>query len=82
MYVVVCRFSIGHSKRRTPTLTLVAVQSTNIPPKEVVLYTKQTQTNTSGHERDGKFFFNVFVPLHLILKETYIFFFVILKWKP
>ncbi|KAI4460225.1 dynein intermediate chain [Holotrichia oblita] len=45
--------NIGHSKRRTPTLTLVAVQSTNIPPKEVVLYTKQTQTNTSGHERDG-----------------------------
>lgn len=48
-------FSINHSKKRTPTLTLVAVQSTNIPPKEVVLYTKQTQTNTSGHERDGKF---------------------------
>ncbi|KAK9737827.1 Cytoplasmic dynein 1 intermediate chain 2 [Popillia japonica] len=45
--------NIGHAKRRTPTLTLVAVQSTNIPPKEVVLYTKQTQTNTSGHERDA-----------------------------
>ncbi|CAH0553920.1 unnamed protein product [Brassicogethes aeneus] len=42
------------SKKRLPSLTVNAVQTTNIPPKEVVLYTKQTQTNTTGgHERDG-----------------------------
>ncbi|XP_018334900.1 cytoplasmic dynein 1 intermediate chain-like isoform X2 [Agrilus planipennis] len=39
-------------KRRVPQLCVVSVQSTNIPPKETVLYTKQTQTTTSGHERD------------------------------
>ncbi|CAH1112258.1 unnamed protein product [Psylliodes chrysocephalus] len=36
-------------KRKIPQLTVVPVQSTNIPPKEIVLYTKQTQTTTSGH---------------------------------
>ncbi|XP_063906445.1 cytoplasmic dynein 1 intermediate chain isoform X5 [Zophobas morio] len=45
--------SLTAIKKRTPTLSVVAVQSTNIPPKEMVLYTKQTQTTTSGHERDG-----------------------------
>ncbi|XP_031358112.1 cytoplasmic dynein 1 intermediate chain isoform X6 [Photinus pyralis] len=40
-------------KRKTPQLSVVAVQSTSIPPKETVSYTKQTQTTTSGHERDG-----------------------------
>lgn len=35
---------------------MVAVQATNIPPKETVLYTKQTQTTSTGGgpERDGK----------------------------
>jgi dynein intermediate chain len=46
--------NISATKKRTPTLSVVAVQSTNIPPKETVLYTKQTQTTTTGHERDGK----------------------------
>ncbi|XP_071055684.1 cytoplasmic dynein 1 intermediate chain isoform X5 [Onthophagus taurus] len=44
--------NVGH-KKRMPTLTLVPGQPTNIPPKEVVVYTKQTQTNVSGPERDG-----------------------------
>ncbi|CAH1154776.1 unnamed protein product [Phaedon cochleariae] len=37
-------------KKKVPQLTVVPVQSTNIPPKEVVLYTKQTQTTTTGHD--------------------------------
>jgi dynein intermediate chain len=46
--------NISATKKRTPTLSVVAVQSTNIPPKETVLYTKQTQTTTTGHERDDE----------------------------
>ncbi|XP_066993346.1 cytoplasmic dynein 1 intermediate chain isoform X8 [Anabrus simplex] len=41
------------SKRRNTQLSVVSVQSTNIPPREVETYAKQTQTATSGHERDG-----------------------------
>ncbi|XP_060527104.1 cytoplasmic dynein 1 intermediate chain-like isoform X6 [Cylas formicarius] len=41
-------------KKKIPQLSIVAVQSTNIPPKEIVTYTKQTQTTATGHElRDG-----------------------------
>ncbi|XP_040172117.1 cytoplasmic dynein 1 intermediate chain isoform X5 [Anopheles arabiensis] len=45
----------GVSYRKKPVnLCLVSVQATNIPPKETVVYSKQTQTNSSGgHERDG-----------------------------
>ncbi|XP_050067178.1 cytoplasmic dynein 1 intermediate chain isoform X4 [Anopheles maculipalpis] len=45
----------GTSYRKKPVnLCLVSVQATNIPPKETVVYSKQTQTNSSGgHERDG-----------------------------
>ncbi|XP_055682542.1 cytoplasmic dynein 1 intermediate chain isoform X1 [Lutzomyia longipalpis] len=45
----------GSLKNRKPVnLSVVAVQTTNIPPKETVVYTKQTQTNSSGgHERDA-----------------------------
>jgi len=35
-------------KRRKPQLSVVAVQTTNIPPKEAVTYTKNTQTLESG----------------------------------
>ncbi|XP_041769918.1 cytoplasmic dynein 1 intermediate chain isoform X1 [Anopheles merus] len=44
----------GASYRKKPVnLCLVSVQATNIPPKETVVYSKQTQTNSSGgHERD------------------------------
>ncbi|KAK4881119.1 hypothetical protein RN001_004438 [Aquatica leii] len=45
--------NIPVGKRKTPQLSVVVVQSTIIPPKETVLYTKQTQTTTSGHERDA-----------------------------
>ncbi|XP_035918819.1 cytoplasmic dynein 1 intermediate chain isoform X11 [Anopheles stephensi] len=45
----------GISYRKKPVnLCLVSVQATNIPPKETVVYSKQTQTNSSGgHERDA-----------------------------
>ncbi|XP_054285400.1 cytoplasmic dynein 1 intermediate chain-like isoform X4 [Macrosteles quadrilineatus] len=40
--------------RKKPQLSVVSVQCTSIPPKETVVYTKQTQTtNTTGTERDG-----------------------------
>ncbi|XP_055304232.1 cytoplasmic dynein 1 intermediate chain isoform X9 [Sitodiplosis mosellana] len=42
------------SKRSTTSLSVVAVQATEIPPKETVTYSKQTQTaNTGGVERDA-----------------------------
>lgn len=42
------------SKRSTTSLSVVSVQATDIPPKETVTYTKQTQTaSTGGVERDG-----------------------------
>lgn len=49
-------FSSSRSIRKKPiNLSLVSVQATNIPPKETVVYSKQTQTtSTGGHERDGK----------------------------
>ncbi|XP_074034803.1 cytoplasmic dynein 1 intermediate chain short wing isoform X15 [Leptinotarsa decemlineata] len=41
-------------RKKIPQLSVVPVQTTNIPPKEVVVYTKQTQTTTTGHDvRDG-----------------------------
>ncbi|PNF37523.1 Cytoplasmic dynein 1 intermediate chain [Cryptotermes secundus] len=43
------------NKRRASQLSVVSVQSTNIPPREMVTYAKQTQTVSSGHERDGYF---------------------------
>ncbi|CAD7089868.1 unnamed protein product [Hermetia illucens] len=40
-------------RRKPVNLSVVSVQTTNIPPKEQVTYSKQTQTNsTGGHERD------------------------------
>lgn len=44
------------SKRRGCHLSVVSVQSTNIPPREMVTYSKQTQTASSGHERDAHAF--------------------------
>ncbi|XP_074034815.1 cytoplasmic dynein 1 intermediate chain short wing isoform X27 [Leptinotarsa decemlineata] len=42
-------------RKKIPQLSVVPVQTTNIPPKEVVVYTKQTQTTTTGHDvRDGE----------------------------
>lgn len=45
----------AYSKRRSSQLSVVSVQSTNIPPRELVTYAKQTQTVSSGHERDGEY---------------------------
>ncbi|XP_020808266.1 cytoplasmic dynein 1 intermediate chain isoform X8 [Drosophila serrata] len=42
------------SKKQPLNLSVYNVQATNIPPKETLVYTKQTQTtSTGGHERDG-----------------------------
>lgn len=47
-------FSSRGSKRSVTSLSVVSVQATDIPPKETVTYTKQTQTaSTGGVERDG-----------------------------
>uniref|UniRef100_A0A1B0APR3 Uncharacterized protein n=1 Tax=Glossina palpalis gambiensis TaxID=67801 RepID=A0A1B0APR3_9MUSC len=44
-------YSIG---KKSLNLSVYNVQSTNIPPKEILTYSKQTQTNsTGGHERDA-----------------------------
>ncbi|XP_037028502.1 cytoplasmic dynein 1 intermediate chain isoform X5 [Bradysia coprophila] len=41
-------------RKKAVSLSMTTVQATNIPPKETVLYTKQTQTSsTGGVERDG-----------------------------
>ncbi|XP_017852702.1 cytoplasmic dynein 1 intermediate chain isoform X7 [Drosophila busckii] len=40
-------------------LSVYNVQATNIPPKETLVYTKQTQTtSTGGHERDDEYNLN------------------------
>lgn len=55
-FVISC-FSVTAVRKKVPQLSVVPVQTTNIPPKEVVVYTKQTQTTTTGHDvRDGKLF--------------------------
>uniref|UniRef100_A0A1I8P9S0 Uncharacterized protein n=1 Tax=Stomoxys calcitrans TaxID=35570 RepID=A0A1I8P9S0_STOCA len=45
----------GTSAGKKPlNLSVYSVQATNIPPKETLTYSKQTQTqSTGGHERDG-----------------------------
>ncbi|XP_065156919.1 cytoplasmic dynein 1 intermediate chain isoform X20 [Atheta coriaria] len=45
--------NVHTSKKKAPLLSVVSVQNVNIPPAEVVHYTKQTQTTASGHERDA-----------------------------
>ncbi|XP_023161925.1 cytoplasmic dynein 1 intermediate chain isoform X9 [Drosophila hydei] len=43
----------GAGKKQPLNLSVYNVQATNIPPKETLVYTKQTQTtSTGGHERD------------------------------
>lgn len=42
-------------QKKASSLSMTVVQATSIPPKETVVYTKQTQTSsTGGVERDGK----------------------------
>lgn len=44
----------GISVKKPLKLSVISVQTTNIPPKETLVYSKQTQTNMSGgHERDA-----------------------------
>lgn len=44
-------------KKQPLNLSVYNVQATNIPPKETLVYSKQTQTtNTGGHERDGGYY--------------------------
>lgn len=49
-------FSSTPRPKKPVNLCVVSVQATNIPPKETVTYTKQTQTSgsTGGLERDGE----------------------------
>ncbi|KAL0268608.1 UNVERIFIED_CONTAM: hypothetical protein PYX00_010474 [Menopon gallinae] len=45
--------SIGSKSGGPRQLSIVRCGETNIPAKELIVYTKQTQTTTAGHERDG-----------------------------
>ncbi|XP_032289285.1 cytoplasmic dynein 1 intermediate chain isoform X16 [Drosophila virilis] len=46
-------------KKQPLNLSVYNVQATNIPPKETLVYTKQTQTtSTGGHERDDEYNLN------------------------
>ncbi|XP_017141014.1 cytoplasmic dynein 1 intermediate chain isoform X14 [Drosophila miranda] len=46
-------------KKQPLNLSVYNVQATNIPPKETLVYTKQTQTTSSGgHERDDEYNLN------------------------
>ena len=69
---VFVRFSGG--RKKAVSLSVTTVQATNIPPKETVLYTKQTQTSsTGGVERDGRFrslFFTKTYPQSYMLHVT------------
>ncbi|XP_017481925.1 PREDICTED: cytoplasmic dynein 1 intermediate chain-like isoform X3 [Rhagoletis zephyria] len=45
---------VGGPKKQPLNLSVYNVQATNIPPKETLVYSKQTQTTSSGgHERDA-----------------------------
>ncbi|XP_044727285.1 cytoplasmic dynein 1 intermediate chain isoform X2 [Chrysoperla carnea] len=46
--------SSGSTTKRKPQLSVVAVQVTDIPPRDVVVYTKQTQTLHTGPDRDAE----------------------------
>ncbi|XP_034474936.1 cytoplasmic dynein 1 intermediate chain isoform X9 [Drosophila innubila] len=49
----------GVGKKQPLNLSVYNVQATNIPPKETLVYTKQTQTtSTGGHERDDEYNLN------------------------
>lgn len=47
-------FDFFVSTSRNVTLTVVKGNELSIPAKELIVYTKQTQTSSSGPERDGK----------------------------
>lgn len=43
-------------KKKQPQLSIMNVQTTCIPPKETVMYSKQTQTTQTSNERDAQAF--------------------------
>ncbi|KAI9589387.1 cytoplasmic dynein 1 intermediate chain isoform 9-T12 [Glossina fuscipes fuscipes] len=52
--ILTLNFDIYSIGKKSLNLSVYNVQSTNIPPKEILTYSKQTQTNsTGGHERDA-----------------------------
>lgn len=46
--------SFSVATKKMPALSVNFMPEVNIPPKEHVTYTKQTQTTQTGTERDGK----------------------------
>lgn len=64
LYLIIIR-----CRRKTPILSVVNVQTTCIPPKETVVYTKQTQTTQTSNERDG----NYIIVIILFLKYQFFF---------
>ena len=46
--------SFSTQAKKMPALSVNFMPEVNIPPKEYVTYTKQTQTTQTGTERDGK----------------------------
>jgi hypothetical protein len=70
-------FLFSAPRKKPINLSVVSVQATNIPPKETVVYTKQTQTTSTGttHEiRDGKLFF--IQPKHIVKTLPIFFLFI------
>lgn len=54
-------------KKANRELTVVSVAHTNIPPKEPVVYSKQTQTaQTAQTSHDGEFYFSIIIISQLI----------------
>ncbi|KAL9881301.1 cytoplasmic dynein 1 intermediate chain isoform 12-T15 [Glossina fuscipes fuscipes] len=57
--ILTLNFDIYSIGKKSLNLSVYNVQSTNIPPKEILTYSKQTQTNsTGGHERDDEYNLN------------------------
>lgn len=64
IYGIVVRSSAGRRKNRE--LTIVSVAHTNIPPKEPVVYSKQTQTIQTTHtSHDGESIFLLYLFIYL-----------------
>lgn len=53
------------TRRPKPNLNVVSLQTTSIPPKESVTYNKETQTQSSGSERECKLSYLFFMSLML-----------------
>lgn len=63
MYIIQFLFFFNSSsaRKKNRELTIVSVAHTNIPPKEPVVYTKQTQTIQTSHtSHDGESLYSIF----------------------